>query len=430
MTHWISIFEQHTYLILFAVIVLELIAIPISGEFFMGYAGYLAFKGQASYPLSVLTAIAAAGTGITITFWLGRVSGYTIIKRYGRYIHLGPERYDKIAAWIERSGKKLFVFAYFIPGIRHFTGYVSGISKMPYRSFLVPAYIGAGLWGFSFITLGKALGPRWDELHKAAGKYLILVIAAFAVFLLGLLLYKLYKNQIKHYFIKFLKYVTFRFQSIQAVELFLSILALVLLSLILWTMGLAQDYLFNEFTEFNEVASYIIRANVPAAWTRAGQRLLLLQSGYMHGIVIAAAAFAIWRKRKNPWLESVLLAVSLLGAPLYRTVTVHTLSYLHSFWHPGIKLSSHFPDESALLLIVVYGMFVFLFVRHMKNAYIQTILPICAVILVLLLAAARIAFMPVLPSDIAGGYVYGALWLFLNLLLFETLRLVVHKQTI
>ncbi|MFC6604791.1 DedA family protein [Ectobacillus funiculus] len=135
MEHFISIFEHHSYPILFAVIVLELIAIPVSGEFFMSYAGYFVFQGKMSYTLALLTAIASGGVGITITYWIGRMGGYGLIEKYGKYVHLGPKRYDKTAVWMERSGSKLLLFAYFIPGIRHFTGYVSGISKMPYRTF-------------------------------------------------------------------------------------------------------------------------------------------------------------------------------------------------------------------------------------------------------------------------------------------------------
>lgn len=113
MAHWISIFEQHSYSILFAAIVLELLALPISGEFFMGYAGYLVFQGKMSYFLSVLTVIGAGGIGITATYWLGRIGGYKLIEKYGRYIHLSPTKYNKIAAWMERSGSKLLAFAYF-----------------------------------------------------------------------------------------------------------------------------------------------------------------------------------------------------------------------------------------------------------------------------------------------------------------------------
>ncbi|UQD52495.1 DedA family protein [Bacillus methanolicus] len=208
MAHWISIFEQHSYSILFAAIVLELLALPISGEFFMGYAGYLVFQGKMSYFLSVLTVIGAGGIGITATYWLGRIGGYKLIEKYGRYIHLSPTKYNKIAAWMERSGSKLLAFAYFFPGIRHFTGYVSGISRIPFRTFITPAYIGVSLRGLSFITLGKALGPQWHEFHKIAGRYLLIAILVLSLFLGGLLIYKMYKYKMKNNLLKLIEYIS------------------------------------------------------------------------------------------------------------------------------------------------------------------------------------------------------------------------------
>ena len=146
MSHLITLFEQHSYLILFTGILLELLALPISGEFLMSYAGYFVFQGKMNYTLALLTVFVSGGAGITATYWIGKIGGYNLIEKYGKYIHLGPERYEKTAAWFEQSGSKLLVFAYFIPGIRHFTGYILGISRMPFRKFIIPAYTGSFLW--------------------------------------------------------------------------------------------------------------------------------------------------------------------------------------------------------------------------------------------------------------------------------------------
>jgi membrane protein DedA with SNARE-associated domain len=428
MAHWISMFEQHSYLILFAVIVLELLALPISGEFFMGYAGYLVFQGKMSYFLSVLTAIIAGGIGTTVTYWLGRIGGYKLIEKYGRYIHLSPKTYDKIASWMERSGSKLLVFAYFIPGIRHFTGYVSGISRMPYRTFITPAYVGASLWGFCFITLGKALGPRWDEFHKAAGRYLIIAILILALFLGGLLIYKMYKNQMKNGLLKLFQYLVVRFRTVRAVEVFLISLAIVLLSLVIWMMGLAQDYLYNEFTQFNEITSYIIHANLQGQWKRVLRGILSLQSPNIYGVLILITIVVTWRKNQNRWLELLLLTVILLGMHLYREMIVHVFFYVHSFWKPNSVISADFPNERAMTTMAVYGVSVFLLLRHTTNVYIQIVITILSVVFILFLAIANIALTPTLPSDIVGGYVYGAVWIFLNFFLFEMLRIIVNKR--
>src|SRR3954452_5339652 len=181
MSYLITLFEQHSYLILFLGIFLELMALPISGEFLMSYAGYFVFQGKMNYLLALLTVFLSGGAGITVPYWIGKAGGFKLIEKYGKYIHLGPERYKKIAVWFERSGSKLLIFAYFIPGIRHFTGYISGISRMPFRKFIIPAYLGSFLWGICFITLGTELGPRWQVFHQAARRYFIIFIIVVAI---------------------------------------------------------------------------------------------------------------------------------------------------------------------------------------------------------------------------------------------------------
>lgn len=109
----------------------------------------------------------SGGLGITVTYWIGKAGGYKLIEKYGKYIHLGPERYKKTAAWFERSGSKLLVFAYFIPGIRHFTGYISGISRMPFRKFIIPAYIGA-FYGVFVLLPRESVGASMGEFPSGS----------------------------------------------------------------------------------------------------------------------------------------------------------------------------------------------------------------------------------------------------------------------
>jgi membrane protein DedA with SNARE-associated domain len=71
MSHLITLFEQHSYLILFTGIFLELLALPISGEFLMSYAGYFVFQGKMNYTLALLTVFVSGGAGITATYWIG-----------------------------------------------------------------------------------------------------------------------------------------------------------------------------------------------------------------------------------------------------------------------------------------------------------------------------------------------------------------------
>lgn len=82
------------------------------------------------YVLVFLIVFIFVGMGIIIIYWVGRIGGYRLIEWYGKYVYLGFERYNKIVVWFEWLGSKLFVFVYFIFGVRYFVGYVLGSFRM------------------------------------------------------------------------------------------------------------------------------------------------------------------------------------------------------------------------------------------------------------------------------------------------------------
>ncbi|WP_223282872.1 DedA family protein [Neobacillus kokaensis] len=390
----------------------------------MSYAGYFVYQGKMNYLLALLTVFFSGGAGITITYWIGRAGGYKLIEKYGKYIHLGPEKYKKTAAWFERSGSKLLIFAYFIPGVRHFTGYISGISRLSFQKFIIPAYTGSFLWGFCFITLGKVLGPQWQAFHHAASKYFVMFIIVLAILLAVFLIYRFYKNQIKDLFIQVLKRLMLHLKTIRATEIFLICLALVLIGMVSFMMGLAQDYLANDFTEFNEVTNYMVNSVVYQSWMKG---FFIFRSTYVLCFIIVLTILRIWRKGRNRALEYLLLLVTILGAKPFHDFITKALSFLESFGFVGKFHSENFPDLHAATIIIIYGVCFFLLVRHAKTG----VAPVFAALLILFiligLAITNIAIINVLPSDIVGGYVYGAVWIFFNFLLFEMLRLVLEK---
>ncbi|WHY70574.1 VTT domain-containing protein [Fictibacillus enclensis] len=425
MSHLITLFEQHSYLILFIGIFLELMALPISGEFLMSYAGYFVYQGKMNYILALLVVVASAGSGITVTYWIGKAGGYKLVEKYGKYIHLGPERYQKTSAWFERSGSKLLVFAYFIPGIRHFTGYISGISRLPFRKFIIPAYTGAILWGICFITLGKVLGPQWETFHQAASKYVIIFVIVAGVLVVSYFAYRFYRVQIKDFFIHWINRLIKKLKTIRATEIFLVFLTLVFIGMVTLMLGLAQDYIYNEFTQFNDIAEYMAQSVIYSNWMRG---ILVFQSPLAMGLIMAAAMIGIWHKRQNRGLEYLLLSVSVLGAKPFHDTVLGVFSYLQSIGFIKQPHSANFPDFNATIIIIVYGVCLFLLVRHSKNNYFYILAALVGLVIFLGLAVINIAVTSVLPSDIVGGYVYGGVWIFFNFLLFEMIRLVLEKH--
>src|SRR5437764_12742711 len=126
-----------------------------------------------------------------------------------------------------------------------FTGYISGISRMPFRKFIIPAYLGSFLWGICFITLGTVLGPRWQVFHQATRRYFIIFIIVVAILIVGFFAFRLYKNSIKEFFVHFLTGLVQRLKTIRNTEIFLIFLTISLIGLVVLMLGMAQDFLYD-----------------------------------------------------------------------------------------------------------------------------------------------------------------------------------------
>ncbi|MGG1675559.1 hypothetical protein ACIFOT_07345 [Neobacillus sp. NRS-1170] len=216
-----------------------------------------------------------------------------------------------------------------------------------------------------------------------------------------------------------------RFRTIRATEVFLIVLTLVFIGMVVLMLGLAQDYLYGEFTQFNEITEYLVQSTIFISWMKLFN---VFQSPYSVCVVIAITIVRIWRRGKNRMLEYLLLIVSILGARIFHETIMQIFHTLQSIGFVGKFHSANFPDINSTFMIIAYGTTIFLLVRHSKNNYSPILIPILGLVILIGLAIVKIASNALLPSDIVGGYVYGGVWIFFNFLLFEMFRLVVQKD--
>lgn len=176
--HWIS---NYGYFGIFGLLVLGIVGFPVPDETLLTFAGYLVFRGRLRFPPTLLAAFLGSACGITISYTLGRVTGYFVIEKYGSKLHLKMDRVARIHDWFRRIGGVTLTFGYFIPGVRHLTAYVAGASELELPRFALFAYTGAALWTTTFVCLGYFLGDQWSRVTGEAQKYVAFVVAGLAV---------------------------------------------------------------------------------------------------------------------------------------------------------------------------------------------------------------------------------------------------------
>lgn len=169
---------------IFFALALGVLGIPIPDEVLMTYAGYAVSRGMLHMPYTILSAFLGASLGITISYFIGLKWGLPLLIKVGPYIHISPKKIESTQKLFARYGSYLLLVGYFLPGVRHITAYLAGISSMDYRRFAGFAYAGALIWSMTFLLLGRALEREWFKVVVYIRHYgitLLLVGAAIAL---------------------------------------------------------------------------------------------------------------------------------------------------------------------------------------------------------------------------------------------------------
>jgi membrane protein DedA with SNARE-associated domain len=179
--HWIV---EYGYAAIFCLLMLGIVGLPVPDETLLTFSGFLIFKKQFHIAPTLLAAFFGSTCGITLSYTLGRTLGFSLIHKYGPYIHITEERVNRARGWLEHSGAWSLTFGYFVPGVRHLTAYVAGTSKLRLPIFALFAYSGGLIWSTTFVTLGYFLGNEWSRVSHEIHSYalmLTLVLAAGAL---------------------------------------------------------------------------------------------------------------------------------------------------------------------------------------------------------------------------------------------------------
>ncbi len=188
--YWIN---QYGYVAIFGFLMLGIAGLPFPEEIILTFVGYLIFKGLLRPLPALMVTFLGSVCGISLSYFLGRTIGLTIIEKYGSVIRIKMDKIQKVHDWFNRIGKWTLVLGYFIPGVRHFTGFVAGMSQLEFLVFTRYAYSGAFFWSLTFLSIGFILGKEWYKIH--AYLYLISIFSILILILVVPVYYYLWKGK-------------------------------------------------------------------------------------------------------------------------------------------------------------------------------------------------------------------------------------------
>ncbi|MHB1407107.1 MAG: DedA family protein [Desulfitobacteriaceae bacterium] len=410
--HYIS---QYGYAGLFVILGTSILGIPIPDEFLMTFVGFLSYSGQLNPVLAILSAATGSATGITVAYFLGTIFQQKALVHLKK--HAGGERLEKVLSWYQRHGGKLLTVGYFIPGVRHLSGYIAGLSRLKYRSFAFFAYLGAILWTTLFITLGRLLGSRWETLLPIIHRYaLLLGTTVIVIFIIFYLIYKKHEQLIA-WLKKQLLLMPNRYFSLGKQRLIFTLGGLIFTTLFIVLMGLIQDFVFQEVGEFDslvvsglEITSTPLVINFMRGINALGTHLIIM-------LWFVLGVFVLRIVTKN-WSHVIPLALAWGGG----TVIEHLFRFF--FRGENIKILENLspfqaPSSGFLLAAISFYIVMEYIIGRNKLWPSQVIILICEIVVMALLALSPVYLRIHTPSAMVTSLTVSGLWALVCVFVYE-----------
>ncbi len=177
----LGLFVQYGYGIVFMAILLDNAGLPIPGELLLLLFGAAARTGELDLGLGLLVASAAALSGDTVGYWLGRLTGDRVLRTYCRMTLGSGTCVRRAMSYYDRYGIATVIVGRFVMGVRAFLSPLAGSAGMPFHRFLFFDSLGALLWSTLFLALGYSFGGRLESLrdgYRAGSAVFLSVVGA------------------------------------------------------------------------------------------------------------------------------------------------------------------------------------------------------------------------------------------------------------
>jgi len=182
-----EIARQYGYWAVFLGIALENLGIPIPGETITLVGGFLAGSGELNYWIVLASAIVGAVLGASGGYWIGRLGGWALLLRVGRFFRITEEQLIDVKTQFSENAARAVFFGRFVAFLRILASPMAGIIEMPFPQFMLYNLAGATVWASVMVTLSFFLGRLipLEQLISWMAKFaivvLVLVIAWFTV---------------------------------------------------------------------------------------------------------------------------------------------------------------------------------------------------------------------------------------------------------
>jgi membrane-associated protein len=140
--------ELYGYIIIFLSLFFGIVGIPAPEESLLFLVGVLIVHQKLSFGLAVICSILGAFIGMLAAYACGKFIGYPFVKKYGKYVGITDERWEKARNKYTKNVRKEIFLGFYMPGLRQISPYFAGITNIPFKKFFQFSLLGSFLWTY------------------------------------------------------------------------------------------------------------------------------------------------------------------------------------------------------------------------------------------------------------------------------------------
>jgi len=164
--------------------------IPFPSEVVMTLAGYFASQGHLNVVVAVLAGIAGNFAGALVAYSVSRRYGRTLLLGPGRHIGISASHLDLADRWFARFGFPAVFLGRLLPVVCSYVPFAAGLARVQPVAFAALTLAGITIWCSALTAIGYGVGANYTRISGAIGKAaivlaVIVVVAVVAWFVRG-----------------------------------------------------------------------------------------------------------------------------------------------------------------------------------------------------------------------------------------------------
>ncbi len=145
-------------------LMIEALGLPFPGGIMIMFSGFLINQNRLNFYTVFLVAVLGFNIGATMAFYVGRYMGDSVLHRYGKYLRISTNKWEKARSWMEQSAAVFIIIGRFVPMISNLTPYMAGASGLKPARFLLYNVIFTVIWVSFNISVGILFGHKWPVI--------------------------------------------------------------------------------------------------------------------------------------------------------------------------------------------------------------------------------------------------------------------------